>query len=191
MNIVNLGYDSANYYLLGDRSRLLIDVGFPGTLPKLTNLCQRKGVPWQEIKYLLVTHYHPDHAGLAEELKRRGVQLIVVETQLAAIPRLRTYLKPEQHYLEINLSNNYNLRLQNSRKFLLGLGLNGEILSTPGHSDDSITLILDEKIAFTGDLPLPMFSADPTNQVEQSWQQIRAHQIQTIYPGHGPVRKIE
>jgi glyoxylase-like metal-dependent hydrolase (beta-lactamase superfamily II) len=169
----------------------LIDVGFPGTLPKLTNLCQRKGVPWQEIKYLLVTHYHPDHAGLAEELKRRGVQLIVVETQLAAIPRLRTYLKPEQHYLEINLSNNYNLRLQNSRKFLLGLGLNGEILSTPGHSDDSITLILDEKIAFTGDLPLPMFSADPTNQVEQSWQQIRAHQIQTIYPGHGPVRKIE
>lgn len=31
MNIVNVGYDSANYYIIGqDRNRLLVDVGWPG-----------------------------------------------------------------------------------------------------------------------------------------------------------------
>ena len=35
MNIVNVGYDSTNYYVLGlNATRLLIDVGWPGTLPK-------------------------------------------------------------------------------------------------------------------------------------------------------------
>ena len=35
MNIVNVGYDSTNYYVLSDsRPKLLIDVGWPGTLPK-------------------------------------------------------------------------------------------------------------------------------------------------------------
>jgi endoribonuclease LACTB2 len=190
MNIVNVGYDSANYYLLGNQARLLIDVGFPGTLPKLLNMCKRKSISMQEIKYLLVTHYHPDHAGLAQELKMQGVQLIVVENQLGAIPMMSTYMKPSQHYLEIDLHNNHNLPFQDSRKFLQGIGLNGEIISTPGHSNDSITLILDENIAFTGDLPMPMVGADPTNSVEQSWQRIRSYQVKTIYPGHGPIREI-
>ena len=29
-----------------------------------------------EIKYALATHYHIDHAGLAEEMKRAGVKII-------------------------------------------------------------------------------------------------------------------
>ena len=61
-----MGYDSANYYLLGDGAkRLLIDVGWPGTLPKLLVALKRKGVALKEVSALLVTHYHPDHAGLA------------------------------------------------------------------------------------------------------------------------------
>ena len=36
MNIVNVGYASTNYYVLGaSTNRLLVDVGWPGTLPRL------------------------------------------------------------------------------------------------------------------------------------------------------------
>lgn len=40
-----------------------------------------------------------------------------------------------------------------SRIFLENEGISGEIIQTPGHSDDSISLVIDECCAFTGDLP--------------------------------------
>jgi hypothetical protein len=46
-------------------------------------------------------------------------------------------------------------------------GVSGEIIYTPGHSDDSVTLILDEGMAFTGDLPYPMATTrEAQRQVE-------------------------
>jgi ribonuclease/clavin/mitogillin len=60
MNIVNVGYDSTNYYVLADtKPRLLIDVGWPGTLPKLQYQCKRMGIQVPDIPYMLLTHYHP------------------------------------------------------------------------------------------------------------------------------------
>lgn len=192
MNILNVGYDSTNYYLIGQNTTpLLIDVGWPGTLPKLLNIFKRKRVPLQDVKYLLVTHYHPDHAGLAQEVKLKGIQLVVIENQLSFIPKLRTYMKPSNPFLEITLNDNLNLRFKDSRAFLWRLGIGGEIIHTPGHSDDSISLILDEGIAFTGDLPGSTWGVDPTHQVELSWQKMRALNVKTIYPGHGPVRHLE
>ena len=95
MNIVDVGYDSTNYYVLGVSSnQLLVDVGWPGTLPKLQAMLRRKGVTLQDIGYLLITHYHPDHAGLVQEIKAKGVRLIVLAQQLPAIPLLRGFMKP-------------------------------------------------------------------------------------------------
>jgi endoribonuclease LACTB2 len=190
MNIVNVGYDSTNYYVLADSSpKLLIDVGFPGTLPKLQSQCKRMGIDLSKLKHFLLTHYHPDHAGLAEELKRTGIKLIVMESQLEFVPAMRAYMKPQQHYFEIDLSDAITLTFAESRAFLGKLGLQGEIISTPGHSDDSVSLILDEGIAFTGDLSLPM-TEDPMDTVRQSWEKIRALGVKTIYPGHGPIRQL-
>jgi glyoxylase-like metal-dependent hydrolase (beta-lactamase superfamily II) len=187
MNIVNVGYDSANYYILADTSpRLLIDVGWPGTLPRLQHQCQRAGVAFSQIKHFLITHYHPDHAGLAQELKRAGVKLVVIETQVDAIPLLRNTMKPEHHYQEIDLIDNVLLAPAASRAFLARLSIQGEIVPTPGHSDDSVTLVLDEGAAFTGDLTHPNAAWDNA-AVYQSWDRLRALGVRRVYPGHGPV----
>ena len=201
MNIVNLGYDSTNYYLLEPEpvkppgqasSGLLIDVGWPGTLPKLLSICKRKGVAFQKIKHLLITHYHPDHAGLAQEMKNQGVQLIVIDSQLPYIPTLGQFMKPGDHYLEISLDGNINLKASESRKYLKSIGIDGEIIETPGHSEDSVSLILDEDSAFTGDLRPPMAVTDEArSQTENSWSKIQSFDVKTIYPGHGPAQKIK
>lgn len=192
MNIVNVGYRSTNYYVLADqRPRLLIDAGWPGTLATMQHTCTRMGIRLEDIPYQLVTHYHPDHAGLAEELKRLGVRLIVVDTQLAAIPLLRTYVKPEMQYTDIQLTGNTVLTAGESRAFLAGIGIAGEIISTPGHSEDSVTLMLDEGATFTGDLTAPLLvPQDPADPAYQSWEQIRAKGARTIYPGHGPTGQL-
>ncbi len=189
MNIVNVGYDSTNYYVLADsKPRLLIDIGFPGTLPKLQNRCKQMSIQLSDVKHLLVTHYHPDHAGLAQELKHTGIKLIVVDIQLPAIPVMRTYMKPSNNYVEIDLKDNIVISLDDSRAYLETLGLQGEIIATPGHSDDSVSLILDDGTAFTGDLPRPLPMAEGNMlTVNQSWKHIRAHGAKASYPGHGPI----
>jgi len=188
ISIVNVGYDSTNYYVLGQgTARLLIDVGWPGTLPKLAANLRRKDIPLQHIHYLLATHYHPDHAGLAQELKAQGARLIVLEQQLPAIPLLKTFMKPTNPYVDITLHDNLRLTVGESRAFLESIGIPGAIVSTPGHSDDSVTLVLDAGAAFTGDLPPPGFvGTDALDIVSRSWNTIRSLNATVIYPGHGP-----
>jgi len=191
-NIVNVGYDSTNYYVIETATtKLLVDVGFPGTLPKLRHALQRTGIALSAIAYLLVTHYHPDHAGLAQEVKQQGTRLIVLDHQVAAIPALRRHMKPQYHYREITLDDNVTISIAQSRAFLREVGIDGEIIATPGHSDDSVTLILDVGMAFTGDLPPPHMATDDGGTLADSWAQIRARKVRTIYPGHGPVHPLE
>ncbi|MGE5140512.1 MAG: MBL fold metallo-hydrolase [Rudaea sp.] len=184
---MNVGYRSTNYYILADtRPRLLVDAGWPGTLGAFRRECQRKGIRVEDIPYQLVTHFHMDHAGLAEELKRLGVRLLVLDAQLGGIPQLSEQVKPEDHFTEITLDGSIVLTEAASRAFLTGIGIQGEIIHTLGHSDDSITLILDEGAAFTGDLTPPfLVPTDPANPAFQSWAKIRARGITTIYPAHG------
>jgi glyoxylase-like metal-dependent hydrolase (beta-lactamase superfamily II) len=192
MNIVNVGYRSTNYYILVVNSAptaptLLVDAGWPDTLPMMRHTSKRMDIRLEDIQYQLVTHYHPDHAGLAEDLKRLGVRLIVLDTQLAGIPLLSTYVKPQDNYTPIEIAGSIVLSEQESRAFLAGVGIQGEIISTPGHSDDSVTLVLDEGLAFTGDLTSPLLVPDdPADLAYQSWEKIHTKGVHTIYPGHGP-----
>ena len=82
-------------------------------------------------------------------------------------------------------------------KFLKDLGIDGEIIYTPGHSDDSISLILDEGIALVGDL-YDLNSAITFNdeKINNSWNKILSHNISKIYYGHheqniSNIKKIE
>jgi ribonuclease/clavin/mitogillin len=187
MNIVNVGYDSTNYYILEAKSgKLLIDCGWPGTLPKLMAELKRKGISVKEIKYLLVTHFHPDHAGITQDLKRLGIKLVLLESQVNFIAPFAGYFKGKNFpYLEIAHNGNLHLKFADSRKFLASIGLDGEILATPGHSDDSVTLILDEGLAFTGDLPPRFMVSEEDLVTQESWKKIYQHKITRIFPAHG------
>jgi ribonuclease/clavin/mitogillin len=192
VNIVNVGYDSTNYYVIGGgKDRLLVDVGWPGTMGKLLAMLKRKGIAVEEIRYLLATHYHPDHAGLVQDVKIKGVRLMVMEGQREFIPVLKQWMKPEMNYLDIDIRDNTEVTLAESRVFLAKLGIAGEIIATPGHSDDSVTLVLDSGDAFTGDLQ-GVTRADEKDlaTVTQSWERIRAMGTKLIHPGHGPSRPV-
>ena len=165
---------------------MLIDCGWPGTLPKLTAEFKRKGIALDEIKYLSVTHFHPDHAGLTQELKKLGTKLLLLESQVDFIaPLSELFNRKTLPYIEITQGDNLILKFDESRKFLSNLGINGEIISTPGHSDDSVTLILDEGFAFTGDLQPRFMLTEEDKDSQESWNKIYEHKISRLFPGHG------
>ena len=191
--IVNVGYRSTNYWVVGaGTSRLLIDLGYPGTLGAIRANLNRMGVPLKEIRYGLATHYHIDHAGLAQELKQAGVPLLVLETQVSAIPLMKRWTKPQDQYVDITLDDNVTISFAESRARLERIGIAGEIVPTPGHSADSVSLLLDDGSAFTGDLtPLPFAGEDDAGiVVAASWRLLREHGATRIYPGHGPARPM-
>jgi ribonuclease/clavin/mitogillin len=192
VTIVNVGYRSTNSWVVGaGTSRLLVDLGYPGTLGMMRAQCKRMGVPLEEIRYALATHYHIDHAGLAQELKQLGVPLLVLETQVAAIPLMRRWTKPRDRYVDITLHDNVTISPAESRPLLARIGLRGEIVATPGHSDDSVSLVLDEGSAFTGDLPPPGLEGQENAEViAASWRHLEAKGARLVHPGHGPVRPI-
>jgi len=187
MNILNVGYDSTNYYLLEiNDGMLLIDNGWPGTLPKFLFVLKRKDVSPNKIKYLLVTHFHPDHSGLTQELKDLGANLILMENQVNFTTAMEELYKTKGlPFLPVTPEKNIILTFANSRKFLASLGLEGEVIPTPGHSDDSVTLILDEGFAFTGDLSHRSILPEDDLTSRHSWDRIYQHQITRLFPAHG------
>jgi glyoxylase-like metal-dependent hydrolase (beta-lactamase superfamily II) len=109
-----------------------------------------------------------------------------MDVQIDHISQMTDFFKTKNHpYIQIRTNDSINLKVAESRKFLAGIGLQGEVIHTPGHSDDSVTLILDEGFAFTGDLhPAFMLPEDDTVS-RASWDKIHKHNIKTIFPAHG------
>lgn len=191
VTITNVGYRSTNYWVVNaGTSRLLVDIGWPGTLGTLKANLRRMDIPLGEIRYALATHYHIDHAGLAEELKREGIPLLVLDVQVAAIPIMKTWTKPQDHYVDISADGNVIIACEQSRQLLSQSGIAGEILPTPGHTDHCVSLLLDDGSAFTGDLPPEAYAFDNPIALA-SWRLLRARGATRIYPAHGPVRAME
>ena len=192
VTIVNVGYRSTNYWVISaGTSRLLVDLGWPGTMGTMRANLNRMGVPLSEIKYGLATHYHIDHAGLAQELKQAGVPLLVLDAQVAAIPLMKSWVKPADRYLDITTHDNVTIPFSESRDVLGRIGIAGEILHTPGHSHDSVSLLLDDGSVFTGDLTHPALAGEvDSDVVAASWRLLREHGATQVYPGHGPARPM-
>jgi ribonuclease/clavin/mitogillin len=190
--IVDVGYLSTHYWVVSaGRSHLLVDLGYPGTMGAMKARLKQMDIPLKEIRYALATHYHIDHAGLGQEFKLAGVPLLVLEKQIPAIPLMKPFTKPHDHYVEITSDDNVVISFEESRDRLLRIGIAGEILPTPGHSDDSISLLLDDGSVFSGDLPpLELAWGERAELVMASWRLLWERGARTVYPAHGPVRPI-
>lgn len=189
MKIIALTYQSTNCYLLETSNGwIMIDAGWPDTFPKLNYLLKQNDVLVTDIKYVIVTHFHPDHAGLVEDLKGLGIKLILHECQIPFVGKLNDFFKrnPKATFKEIAVGNNIVFSSTESRIFFKNLEIDGEIIQTPGHSNDSISIITDNCCAFTGDLPaLALMEAYDNQTLKESWRLIQSYDVKKIYPAHG------
>ena len=187
--LIKIRYGNTNtFFIKGTGAGLLVDTDFAGTLPAFYKAIKAQGIQVSDITYLLCTHYHPDHCGLASELMAQGVQLAVMETQLGSVHYSDPIFArmPDLHYVPVDESKAVVLSSAESRSFLAKMGINGEIISTPSHSEDSICVMLDEGICLAGDLePYEYLAAYTDNAaLKADWDKVLSYSPKRIYYAH-------
>jgi len=188
MNLINVGYRSVNSYAVEiPEGYLLIDVGMPNTLGEFRATLRRKKVPLEKLRLLVTTHFHPDHCGIAEEVKSAGAALLLGDVQAARLAEANRFLARFPGYVPITISGSKVIPTGDRAAWTAATGVGGVLLHTPGHSDDSVTVVIDGLGAFVGDLrPPEAYAGSAETQTRESWKRIRTAGARIAFPAHGP-----
>lgn len=167
-------YSCNVYYILGDWNTIpdmntLIDVGPSGyIIPELESI--NSGVGKRKLDQVIITHDHFDHsAGLKEIVPRYKPQVY------AHTPALMG-----------------SGQIYDGMELLIGDAY-GQVLFTPGHSNDSISIYVPKHGAlFSGDTMLAIYSEGGSYTLDfyNTIQRLSALDLKIIYPGHGdPIKE--
>ena len=188
---IKLKYGNTNTYLVGN---LLVDTDMPGTLPALWRELKKHNISYNQVRYVFVTHYHPDHIGIVGELIQNGVKLLLLEHQKEYVHSSDAIFARDKHsaFVPINEKSAIVVPVEESRTFLFGIGIEGEIVKTKSHSPDGAALILDDGNAFVGDLEPREFLGgyDDNKLLFEDWEVILSHGAETIRYGHANSQRI-
>jgi glyoxylase-like metal-dependent hydrolase (beta-lactamase superfamily II) len=144
-----------------------------------------------DLKYVLSTHWHPDHTAGNEYLRKNfGASVIIHEDDASMLSIEGFFLgfKMKPHKPDIILKDSDSIKVGN---VLL------KVIHTPGHSEGSICL-LGEGFVLTGDT---LFAGSigrtdlPGGSFEKIMDSIRSKLMvlpenTIIYPGHGPFSSV-
>ena len=193
--MIKLKYGNTNTYFVQGRSGgLLFDTDYAGTLPAFYKAIKQNGVAVKDIEFVLASHYHPDHMGLISELMAQGVKLLALDVQTDFIHYSDSIFERDRiPYSPIDETSATVVSCEESRAFLSCLGIHGEIIRTPSHSDDSISLIMDDGDCFVGDLePFEYLEAYmEKTQLKSDWEHILSFCPKRIFYAHIPEKKLD
>ena len=188
MAVRELKYSNTNTYLIGGgRKVLLFDTGWAGTFDAFCKAMGELKIPVQYIDYILISHFHPDHCGIAQDIADLGPKIVVMDVQSEYIHAADRIFDEDKRlkFTPIDNSKVKIVHIKESRQFLKECGIDGQIMHTPGHSEDSISLCLDDGSVLVGDLnPLYELEVHKGTLIEDSWNRLLALGPNTVYYGH-------
>lgn len=174
----------ACYLLKGSKETALIDPSFPSSLNTLMNGLENVNLKIDDIDRIILTHTHPDHAGVTSTLLQRNPDLRVLAGKLAGryLPKTATVGLPGAIMTFGEIAARKFGKVEDCPKDKIDIVGDGEkvdlggiklkVVYTPGHSPDHVSWYDEESgILFTGeatclhfpDLPVLMPVASPPN----------------------------
>ncbi len=201
---VRLGITTA--FIVRQNGVILVDTGFPGSGDAIIHTMQEHGIAPGDVRLIVLTHGHADHAGSAAELRARTGAKVAIHAADAEMIRGGT-----QGVLRPTCISGRVLGMFFSRKgrsefpplepdLLLAdgmslepYGVSGTVLTTPGHTAGSVSLVLSSGDVLAGDLifaqiptgkpGLPFWAEDP-GVVQQSIRNLMSRHPARIFVAH-------
>jgi glyoxylase-like metal-dependent hydrolase (beta-lactamase superfamily II) len=238
MDIITLKLSVTHCFLLKTKEGyVLIDTGYEADWELFRRRLQEAGVEFSQLRQIILTHHHDDHAGLLNLIVKENPRIQVVMSRCAkellargendaAHPkgvinrRVRLLLTLKRFIIMLTLKKyvpkNRNLKFPpyevrpndilisgETRLEAIGIGLKGRIIKTPGHTIDSLSVLLDDGDTLVGDAAANMLRFAGTkycvigvsdlDEYYRSWQRLIAAGAKRIMPAHGkpfPVDKL-
>lgn len=149
-----------NIYLITGKYCYLIDSGVSGSETLIAEYLESIGRKMTEIKGVFLTHAHPDHIGAAAKIKRQtGCQIFAPLLGLSWIENIQVQFgeRPIPNFFKLlSESVKVDYSLLGGEVIELEEGITITSLFTPGHSQDSMSYIFNDRTIFTGDaIPAP------------------------------------
>jgi len=211
MDIYPIQMGFCTSYLVRDRGAVLVDAGQQGYGDAFRRRLAQVGVAPGQLTLVFLTHGHWDHIGFLGELRRMSRAPVAinhrekpwVEQGLKPLPPpitvwgrllesfIKTFLMPKQTFGAVPV----DITLGDDSCPLEVYGVDGAVISTPGHSSGSMSLILRTGEAFVGDLavngppqrlrPNKSAFAEEPGRIPQSWRLVLQAGAKVVYPAHG------
>lgn len=212
LNFQGLAEITAAYLVIGPEGPVLIETGPGSTLKTLLGQIRKCGFAPEQIKHVLVTHIHLDHAGAAGWWAQQGAQVYVHSFGARHLIQPDKLLSSAQRIYGDKMDTLWGEMLPAPAEKVTEVfdndvleiaGLSIKALETPGHARHHHVYVLDD-VAFTGDaaaarLPgwnLPDLPAPPPEFEMEAWEstleRLLAQNFRRIYPTHfGPVDDVQ
>lgn len=204
INTLSLGFSNA--FIIRDNGIIMIDTGTNVNKEKYIKLFLQLGIDPKDINLIVISHGHSDHFAQLYELKcltrapvlchRNAIEALQTGKYAQLVARnelgermaksIKINYVPDHRHIkpDIIIDSTFNLS---------PYGINGRIVPTPGHSDCSISVILDTGEAFVGDILInSLFSGELqaayfANDEKALFSSIHmlVNEADTFYAGHG------
>lgn len=209
VKVIRIPVGYANSFLIVNENRsVLIDSGTNNHAAYILSKMKNHGIEPSALALIVQTHTHFDHTGCTAELKKlTGAKVMVHEKEADCLangytripngtnaytkfisslgrkvyPSLAAYDPVEP---DIIVSERYSLD---------EWGIDGYVLHTPGHTEGSQTVVIENRLIIAGDCffsvypksVFPPFGND-VPQLLKTWEMIFDLNINEMYAGHGP-----
>lgn len=203
-----------NSYLVGYQNNyILIDTGYKGSSFLIKRSLKKLEVKLSEIKYIILTHTHFDHSYNTEYFKQiSGANVIVQKAEadclingLTRIPLGTNRFSKFSSFLGRKVFTVIKKIPKSSPDIIIEdeLEIDHEdmhlkIISCPGHSAGSISIIVNNEFAFVGDTLFGIYKkkifppfADDQEELLKSWKKLVETGCPVFYPGHGKPISLE
>jgi glyoxylase-like metal-dependent hydrolase (beta-lactamase superfamily II) len=161
-DLYQLTFHASNVFVVADESLTLIDTGFRATVPRIVEFVKSLHRKPEEIRLIVLTHCHLDHAGGVRELKRlTGARIACHRADISDAGAPLPYPRAMQKTLAIRplaalrsrlgiSSAEVDIRLEGGEMLDPLGGL--KVIHTPGHTSGSVCLISPRhKLLIAGD----------------------------------------
>src|SRR5262249_21344053 len=134
---------------------IVVDTGGTSALPLTWQRLEAAGVKPSEVRYVLLSHSHGDHAGAAYLWRTRGAKIVAPATAAFTVTWTMPTWSDYSIWVPAPIDVPLALRRAGDTKEVTLSGQRIKAIFAPGHSFDSVLYLLElngKRIVFTGDI---------------------------------------